>query len=160
MRERKKEWHNFLHFQHICFTSDNHQDGFREVFCPCCGDCKQAFQLVLVTQTRCEALGQVCSLPGDFWLRMHLGPLQRVRISRNTWSWDQPGSIEIRQTPRTGVWQLWARASEMKTQLRNVAHFNTSLNIGESLSICFTMTSGKREWEKKGTGLQESHLYF
>ena len=78
----KKTWHNFLHFG----TSVPHltaiQTDLARVFCPCCGDCKQAIQLVLLTQTRCEASGQVWAQPGAFWLRWtrdRFGP--RCRMS-------------------------------------------------------------------------------
>lgn len=52
------------------------------------------------------------------------------------------GGVEGVCVPRAG-------AAEQITQLRNTAHFNTTFNKGESLSICLTITSCEREREER-----------
>lgn len=61
-------------------------------------------------------------------------------------------------------------AAEQITQLCNTAHFDSTFNKGESLSICLTITRPRKRAggeEKRGekkretaTALQESHSYF
>lgn len=94
-------------------------------------------------------------------------------LSCSNWSWIGHGGGEEDAAGKGetgGLVRCELGAAEQITQLRNTAHFDSTFNKGESLSICLTITrprkraggEGKRGREKSetATALQESHSYF
>lgn len=101
MREGKNKWHNFLHLS----TSVSHVTSILAdlvtLFSPSCRNSKQAIQLGLITQTRCEALSQICVRFEAFRLDY---PWDRSSLVCWTHASATPGSRSAEERRRPGLW--------------------------------------------------------
>lgn len=108
---------------------------------------------MLLTQTRCEAQGQVCAQPGALWLhwtRDRFGPVLNACLSRNTWS-----EISEEAQRRHNIWEEgfvchkpggWVLSRQLR--LHNTAYFNTSLNEEQAFQFA-------SQWRAVKEGVRE-----